>query len=898
MLGLPVDAQIRSVGAVPDDLKMSMEELYDSDIQRAKKYLGKRVRNKEEVQKTSYQINKMMSSGRILYGDAVSHMVGRIADTLLKDYPELRSELRFYTVNSPEVNAFATGQGMVFVNLGLVAQVEDEAQLAFILSHEIIHYYRAHAMEELVGQKKKRERAEVDDSDREVAEFLRRHNRSREMESEADSLGIRLFYLTSPYKKDVVDGVFDVLQYGALPFDDIPFDTTWFNNRSYRLTGCWLDTLTGITSRDNYDDRHSTHPNILSRRRSNNALMAGRHGGSRFVVTTQAEFEALRHQARLECIRQEIIHGQYARAFYNTWVLKQASTATDLNILNASEAYALYGMAMHKCHGTPVAEIDYKEIQGESQQVYYAMSTMTSEQAILIALNAVWREHLRNPGKEEYRLMADDLMEELRFSCKKDIADYLQQPVSTVAESVPDTTVSDDKPLSKYDRIKQKRKTQTEQSAEAYALTDLMLADSLLFPLLADHLNGLYVADTTSDTAGRNGILVFNPVSLVFSELNDEMKVGKSASTEHRLTRRVMGTAERLGYHNVDFSDDGLHQMVSDTQYNDFMTLCEWMNEFWLTKGGFRMQRMTQPAMNGLLDRYNACKVNLTALLNLENRRGEASVSSLIVIPLIPVTFIGMFTGIEQTAMASLVVDAREGKVLSSQTYNYNVADHNDLLDAMLYDTYARAMRGGEKLPKGFLGRQASIAGGVAWGSAGFQPMAEKHFSAFTPWLSLEYAIKRNISLTLWGRYHKGYDDLSHIATDYQYDASHNYVAVHDTSLCSSDMFTLGFMLRYYSRSDFAPLGLYFGAGLHWVNMQPYDNGEVQNTFGLHLALGRNYVFFDRLLFNYEVQYAYTYGLFRYVGLHDDDTYPYRHHADAAFANALTIRLGLGFLPF
>ncbi len=79
------------------------------------------MRDKQQVLKASYNIGKMMASGRIIYGDDVSRMVARIADTLLRDYPELRSELRFYCVNSPEVNAYATGQGMVFVNLGLVA---------------------------------------------------------------------------------------------------------------------------------------------------------------------------------------------------------------------------------------------------------------------------------------------------------------------------------------------------------------------------------------------------------------------------------------------------------------------------------------------------------------------------------------------------------------------------------------------------------------------------------------------------------------------------------------------------------------------------------------------------------------------------------------------------------
>ena len=136
LMAAGVTAQLRSVGPVPQDMKMSVDELYEADMQRAKKYAGGRVKNKAQVMEASYRINKMLAGGHIVYGDPISRMVERIADTLLKDYPELRSELRFYTVTSPEVNAFTTGQGMVFVNTGLVAQVEDEAQLAFIIGQE------------------------------------------------------------------------------------------------------------------------------------------------------------------------------------------------------------------------------------------------------------------------------------------------------------------------------------------------------------------------------------------------------------------------------------------------------------------------------------------------------------------------------------------------------------------------------------------------------------------------------------------------------------------------------------------------------------------------------------------------------------------------------------------
>ena len=90
MMAVGAKAQLRSVGPVPQDLKLSVQELYEADMQRAKKYAGGRVKNKEQVKEASYRINKMLAGGHIVYGDPISRMVERIADTLLKDYPELR----------------------------------------------------------------------------------------------------------------------------------------------------------------------------------------------------------------------------------------------------------------------------------------------------------------------------------------------------------------------------------------------------------------------------------------------------------------------------------------------------------------------------------------------------------------------------------------------------------------------------------------------------------------------------------------------------------------------------------------------------------------------------------------------------------------------------------------
>ena len=860
--------QLKSEGTVPADLKMSAQELYELDLKRAEEYTGGRVKDRQKLREASYQVSKMMAGGRIVYGDPITRMVNRIADTLLKDYPELRKELRFYTVKSPEVNAFATGQGMVFVNAGLVAQVEDEAQLAFILSHEIIHYYRNHSLEELVGKEKKKKTGDTESEIAELNEFLRYHYRSREMENESDSLGIAMFYLNSPYDKEVTDGVFDVLQYSALPFDDVPFDTTWFNTPYYQVTGCWLDTVADITSRDNYDDSRSTHPNILSRRRTTAAALDGYYGGERFVVTTQQEFEQIRALARKESIRQELIGGEYSRAFYNAWLTRDERYM----------AQALYSIAMGKIHnGTNSVTGNYRKIEGESQQIYYAMRNMSNEQAALVALHYIWQLHRSHPDEEVYDAMCADLMEELRTGLKMSNIDFVATP--PVAETQVDTVKQEEKALTKYERIKQKRQTQTQRKPNAYALTDLMMNDADFAATLRQHLNGTVKTAVEENDTTVTSLIVYNPSYRVVNERDDALKVQKSEARERALTSMLAKTGRRFKQEIVDFSDAGVHNMTTAEDYNEFVVLNEWLNEFWQTKGQFDQQRLMQPEMNEILDRHGASTVCMTAVLNEEGMSSSWTPSYFILVPLAPVVLYNCFSNTERTVMVTMVVDARKGKLLERQAYEYQVADHDALLEAMLYDTYARI--GSKKEPVGYLGHRFMLSGGLNLGLAGWQTFEIGKVLAFTPWLSAEAAVGRKWTLSAGWSHQNGYDELNERNVD-----------------ISKHMTTWNLTARYYGNTDFAPLGAYTSFGAHLVHFtNPSDGSNGGNSVGLHIGAGRNYIFFDRLALNIEARYSYTTGFiswFHSLGAYNKGL----HKGDAIMANAILLKLGIGFIPF
>jgi len=74
----------------------------------------------------------------------------------IKDVTARALEFRFFVVEDPHINAEALPDGTILVNTGLLGAVENEAELAFVLSHEIAHVLQAHQWREANETRAKR----------------------------------------------------------------------------------------------------------------------------------------------------------------------------------------------------------------------------------------------------------------------------------------------------------------------------------------------------------------------------------------------------------------------------------------------------------------------------------------------------------------------------------------------------------------------------------------------------------------------------------------------------------------------------------------------------------------------------------------------------------------------
>ncbi len=70
-----------------------------------------------------------------------------------KLYPEFKGRLRVRALDAPHLNAFALANGSIYINTGLLARLQNEAQLATVLAHEGVHFVHRHSYQQTVRVK-------------------------------------------------------------------------------------------------------------------------------------------------------------------------------------------------------------------------------------------------------------------------------------------------------------------------------------------------------------------------------------------------------------------------------------------------------------------------------------------------------------------------------------------------------------------------------------------------------------------------------------------------------------------------------------------------------------------------------------------------------------------------
>ncbi len=318
-------------GLIPDDFRYFGRK---DSTENAPTLRHSRKQEVRFLQENAFYLQRTLTGGRILYGDTVTQYINQVADILLAQYPDLRAKLRFYAAKSPVVNAFCANNGIILVNMGLMAKVENEAQLAFILSHEIGHYIAQHPLKLFL---------KAEDMQQATFELLAKNPYSYQLETEADSIGLQLF-LTTPYKPEIATSAFDLLKYAAQNIAELPWDFRRLEAPKFPIADSfWVKTLFQDTL---FWQKTATHPAPETRCEHLQKEIPVYSAKNVLFKLPLAQFGYIQKIARYETCIYWLDDRNYEKALYNADMLAQIY-ADDSDFFAYIMAYSLYALCKY-----------------------------------------------------------------------------------------------------------------------------------------------------------------------------------------------------------------------------------------------------------------------------------------------------------------------------------------------------------------------------------------------------------------------------------------------------------------------------------------------------------------------------------------------------------------------
>lgn len=443
---IPADFSVRTSEKIKEDMKTKKEDLSNSE-------------QKVFLDGIHYGIDEILQSGLVIYNDEISNYLTKIANKLLETKPDLLKKLRFYTVKSNVSNAFSTDQGIVFVTTGLMSQISSEAHLAFILAHEISHYIEKHVVEGFEFRTRNRGIN---------AQILQLSQYSKDKEFEADSLGVEI-YKKAGYSREFLTSTFDVLKYSYLPINEIPFPKDYFNSSiCFVPEDKFTEKEYEIKVDEDYDDSKSSHPNVRKRKKRANKVADNlENWGNKQSYFGTEEFVYIRNLARFERIRSNIIDLEFGKALYTIFILEQEFPES--LYLHRMKAQCWFGLTTMK-NGNKINRtvMFRKDLEGEGAGMHIFIKSLRKLEMATLATRIVEDCRIKFPEDTELKELSirtnDALFNTSRFDINdyKSISFYEAVRQSKLVDTI--NTVSEDgavKKLSKYDRIKRKKHSDT-----------------------------------------------------------------------------------------------------------------------------------------------------------------------------------------------------------------------------------------------------------------------------------------------------------------------------------------------------------------------------------------------------------------------------------------------------
>lgn len=722
--------RLKNNGELPEAVYIPSSEKFEKSISNIDETLRRSEQKTQEQYylESSFSIDDMMRSGIVLYNAEYNAYLEKIADILLKDNPELRSKVHFYLLRSPVVNAFAAGEGNIFISMGLIAMLDDESQLAFVMGHEIGHIAKQHGLD-FYMKAKSIDRSGTDKKIMKNASFnesmISKNLYSQKLESEADKFGVETI-LKTDYTTNSLNGVLDVLKYAYLPYENAKFTKDFFETDNYVISdNLILDSVQEITGEaempDEKESLKSTHPSIGERRAAIGKYLDSTTTDTKaYVLVSQQNFESLRNVARYE-LPMFYLHNQYYQdAIYASYLSLQKDSGNFYleKIISKSLVY-LAKFRNDKSEETYAEAAKFHDYEGEQEQIYYMLQNMSNAELSVLALEYTYKTHLQNPKDKELiplcKTMVEDLSEyyfedDNEFKKNSTITrDSLQaQANRNVVRVDPNKTTKKKTTTSTTKKVITKKTTSkksTNKTLETYS--HLLYAfndywdDKEFQNLWDDHFEEKRKNEEIQ--SGRSvrikynnrnkdidKIVVMNPFYLrVDARKENAIEYVSSEEGEIKYIDILKENAKLVDV-DLEIIEPLLMNQSDANEFNDMTSLDDWFSEQ-LDFGSFQLPGFNQNEIDSIADKYGTDYFLWTGILSLQDKNNILTpvvymLCSPFFAPLLPYGIYELFSPEYEFFYLAVLYNV---KTYEPQVLKYLFLENNDtraVLNSQTYD--------------------------------------------------------------------------------------------------------------------------------------------------------------------------------------------------------------------
>ncbi len=284
----------------PEMMIQKVEHLFAVEAQIDFKGYKNNITIREINSERLSDLKKNIKSGYFIFDDTLQQLVNSTLNRLVKTN-QLSEQTERYILLADDVSrsAMCYGKGIFIVNVGLLACIDNEDQLAFVMAHEMAHDELRHVRDKILMEKNVRLRAKSKEYLRrvfnynkdidieEIEEFrsiaynVMRY--SRTIEEQADSLGL-VYLANAGYNRQGAIELLELLKDDHKPKYEIGVDFFLpFDSPQYPFQSHWLNEKLSIFSASRKEgtnvfsyDSLQTHPEL--ERRQEHLAKADFHG--------------------------------------------------------------------------------------------------------------------------------------------------------------------------------------------------------------------------------------------------------------------------------------------------------------------------------------------------------------------------------------------------------------------------------------------------------------------------------------------------------------------------------------------------------------------------------------------------------------------------------------------